>query len=83
MYVYMHIYNMFVYYFWLHWISVAMQAFSSCSKGGLLSSVVCGLLTVVASVVAEQRPWSGQAPEVVVGRLSCPVACGIFFLTRD
>ena len=41
------------------------------------------LLTVVASVVAEQRPWSGQAPEVVVGRLSCPVACGIFFLTRD
>ena len=59
MYVYMHIYNMFVYYFWLHWISVAMQAFSSCSKGGLLSSVVCGLLTVVASMLAEHGLCSG------------------------
>ena len=50
---------MFVYYFWLHWISVAMQAFSSCSKGVLLSSVVCGLLTVVASMLAEHGLCSG------------------------
>ena len=31
-----------------------VQAFSSCGERGLLFIVVCGLLTVVASLVAEQ-----------------------------
>ena len=32
-----------------------MQAFSSCSEQGLLSIEMCGLLIVVASLVAEHR----------------------------
>ena len=40
-------------YFWLHWVFVAVRAFSSCGEQGLLFIAVCGLLTAVASLVAE------------------------------
>ena len=40
-------------YFWLHWVFVAAQAFSSCGERGLLFIAVRGLLIVVASLVAE------------------------------
>ena len=44
--------NLFI-YFWLHWVFVAAhRLFSSCGERGLLF-VVCGLLTAVASLVAE------------------------------
>ena len=40
-------------YFSLHQVFVAMRAFSSCGKQGLLFVVVHGLLIAVASLVAE------------------------------
>ena len=51
------------------------QAFSSCSKWGLLFFVVHGLLIAVASLVAEHGLVGSV---VVVHGLSCSVACGIF-----
>ena len=39
---------------------------------------MCGLLIVVASLVAEHRLWGTQASAVVVHGLRCPEACGIF-----
>ena len=46
--------NLFIcFYFWLHWVFLAVQAFSSCSEQGLLFVAVRGLLIVVASLVAE------------------------------
>ena len=43
----------FCFCFWLRWVFVAVQAFSSCGERGLLFIGVRGLLTVVASLVAE------------------------------
>ena len=40
--------------FWLHWVFVAGQAFSSCDKRGVLFVVVGWFLAVVASLVAER-----------------------------
>ena len=41
-------------YLWLRWVFVAACGlFSSCGKWRLLFVVVCGLLTAVASLVAE------------------------------
>ena len=40
-------------YFWLCWVFVAVQTFSSCGEWGLLSSCGRGPLIVVASLVAE------------------------------
>ena len=47
--------NLFIYFlnFWLHWVFVAVQAFSSCGKQGLVFIAVHGLLIAVASLVAE------------------------------
>ena len=42
-------------FFWLCWVSVAAQAFSSCGERGLLFVVVHGLLIVVVFLVAECR----------------------------
>ena len=43
-------------YFWLCWVFVAVQAFSLVAVSGGYSLVaVCGLLVVVASLVAEHR----------------------------
>lgn len=65
------IYNMFIYYFWLHWISVAVQAFSSCSKGGLLSQ--CGVRTSHCGGFCACRAWA-----LLWGAwLSVVVACGL------
>ena len=33
---------LFIYLFWLHWVSVSVQAFSSCGKRGLLFIVASG-----------------------------------------
>ena len=43
----------FLIYFWLCWVFIAVRAFSSCGKWGLLFHAVRGLLIVVASLVAE------------------------------
>ena len=40
-------------YSWLHWVFTAARAFSSCGKLGVLVIVVRGLLSAVASLVAE------------------------------
>ena len=41
-------------YLWLHWVFVvAHRLFSSCGERGLLFITVLGLLTAVASLVAE------------------------------
>ena len=61
------------------------RALSSCSEQGLFFVVVCGLLIVVASLVAEQglqarelqQLWHA-GPVVVAHGLSCSAACGIF-----
>ena len=43
-------------YFWLLWVFVAAQTFSSCGEWGLLSLVVvCRLLIVMASFAAEHK----------------------------
>ena len=43
-------------YFWLCWVFVAARGlFSSCGKRGLLFVEVRGILTAVASLVAELR----------------------------
>ena len=51
-------------------------AFSSCGEQGLLLVAVCGLLIVVAFLVA----WAlgAQASVVVAHGLSCSAACGTF-----
>ena len=42
--------------FWLHWVFVALRGlFSSCGERGLPFRVVHGLLTAVASLVAEHQ----------------------------
>ena len=62
--------SVFNYFFWLHWVSVALVcAFLSCGEQGLLFIAVCGLI-VLASLL-----WS--AGSAVVGP-SCSAACGIF-----
>ena len=42
-----------LYSFIYFWLPCYMQVFSSCSQQGLLFVAVCGLLIVVASLVAE------------------------------
>ena len=43
----------FNFYFWLHWVFVAVCGFCSCSEQGLLFFVVSEHLIVVASLIAE------------------------------
>ena len=69
-------------YFWLHWVLVAVHGlFSSC---GAWASHCCGFsccraqaLGVRASVVVA-RGLQSAGSVVVVHRLSCSAACGIF-----
>ena len=42
-----------IFNFWLPWVFVAAWAFYSFSERGLLFVAMCGLLIVVASLVAE------------------------------
>ena len=52
--IYIYILNLFI-YFWLHWVFVAAHGlFSSCGERGPLFIAVLGLLTAVASLVAER-----------------------------
>ena len=55
-----------------------MLAFSSCSEWGQLFMDVCGLLTVLASRVAEHRPQGTWVSVAVMPGFSCPAACEIF-----
>ena len=58
-----------------------MRAFSSCGKQGLLFIALCGLLIVEASLVAEHGTrfsHFSSCSVVVVHRLSCSAAYGIF-----
>ena len=44
----------YLFYFWLRWVFLAVRGlFSGCGEQGLLFVAVCGLLTAVASLVAE------------------------------
>ena len=62
---------LFIYYFWLCWVFVPAQAFSSCGVWRLLFIVVHRLFIMVASV-AEHRFWGAQASVVMVcGLNSC------------
>ena len=72
--------------------SLLRGLFSSCSKKGLLFVVVHGLLTSVASLVAEHRLWgswpsvaaacrlTSTGPEVAALGLRYSSACGNFLL---
>ena len=52
--IYINLFILFI-YFWLRWVSVAARGFSLVAASrGLLFVAVRGLLTVVASLVAEQ-----------------------------
>ena len=45
----------FLFYFWLQWVFVAVSVLSlGAASGGLFFIAVLGLLTAVASLVAEQ-----------------------------
>ena len=49
------IYFFFLIYFWLHWVFVVARRLSLVAASGGFSVAVRGLLTVVASLVAEHR----------------------------
>ena len=54
--IFFKIYLFCLFYFWLHWVFVAVPGvFSSCGERGLLFAAVHWLLTAVASLVAEHR----------------------------
>ena len=60
-----------MYYFWLCWVFVPVQAFSNCGEWRLLFIAVHRLFIMVASV-AEHRFWGAQASVVTVcGLNSC------------
>ena len=43
------------FFFWLHWVFVAMRASSSCSEWGYSLVVVRGVLIAVGSLAVEHR----------------------------
>ena len=57
-----------------------MQAFYGCSEGWLTLAVVCGLLTAVASLVAEHGLQGAQGSLVAPHGLS---SCGVQGLVRS
>ena len=67
-------------YFWLSWVFVAAHGLSLAAvSGGLLFVAICGLLIVVASLVAEQhRLWGAWASIVAAIGISSSTVCGIF-----
>ena len=76
--------------FFLCWVSGAVQAFSNCGEGGYSLAVVLKLLIVVTSLAVERRLQCARASAdaapglqstgsvVVVHRIRCSMACGIF-----
>ena len=74
----------FIYYFWLHWVSVVAHGlFFSCGEQGLLFVAVCKLLTVVASLLLQSRDSRHAGSIVTAHVLSCPMTCGIFLEQRS
>ena len=65
-------------YFWLCWIFIAAQAFSSCGKKGPLSS--CSVWTSPCGSFSCWGAWVlGRVDSVaVVHRICCCAVCGIF-----
>ena len=59
-------------YFWLFWVFVAVQLFSSCDEWGYTLVVVRGTLIAVASLVAEQALGCVQFSSVAQ---SCLTLC--------
>ena len=62
------IYLLFIYYLFLAVLGLrfCVRAFSSCGKRGPLFIVMCGPLTIAASLVAEHRLQTRK-----IGRASC------------
>ena len=65
-------------YFWLHRVFIAARGFSlvAASRGSFL--VVVHELLVAAASLDTGHTLQSTGSVVVVYRLSCPVACGIF-----
>ena len=70
---------------WLHWLSLAACGLSPAAVSrGWSPRVLCGLLTAVASPVAERRREGHGLQQLCAGsivvarRPSCSSACGIF-----
>ena len=51
-------------YMWLHWVVVAVWTSSSCGQWGLFFTVVCGLLTAVASLIAGHGLYGTWAQQL-------------------
>ena len=64
------------FYFWLHWVFIAVRAFSSCSEWGLLSS--CNAWGSHWGVLLQNKGSRFKGSVVVAQGLSCPLPCGIF-----
>ena len=71
--------------FWLCWVLSAVLGLHRCTRpsldrmsGGYSLAAVRGLLTVLASSVVDHGLQSVGASVVLVHRLTCPEACGIF-----
>ena len=82
-YFYIYIYIFFFFFFFLAVLDLPcyVQAFSSCSKQGLLFVGVLRLLIAVTSLVAEHRLQAHRLFDCGV-RLSCSMAYGIFLEQR-
>ena len=59
---------MYSFMYWLRWVCCCVQASLGAGSGRSLLGVVCGLLTVVASLVTRHR-LEGSRASVVVHRL--------------
>ena len=57
----------YVFVFWLQWVSVAVHRLSLVVAGGGSSVLQCRLLTAAASPVAEHRLQAGGLQESCVG----------------
>ena len=70
----------FIYVFiWLHWVPVAARGLSpDAASRGYSLVVVCGFLSVMSSLIAENGLWSSQVSVAAARGLSWPTACGIF-----
>ena len=65
-------------YFWLCWVSTAVQTLSRCGERGQLLGAVQGPLIAVAPLVVEHRLEGMQASVLVAHALSAPTAYGLF-----
>ena len=72
-----HIFLKYFVYFWPCWVLVAVQAFSSCGKWGLLPSGAWASHWVGLSCY-RARALRRVGSVAVAHGLSCPVACGVF-----